>query len=251
MSLNDEGKGVDILIPYHGQYKLVRELIGSIFLYTRNVPFRITIIDDGSPNAAYFSTLAQLDSIDGVRSEECKGLGAAINLGLKVTKRPWVVILNSDCIIDEIKWLHDLHDSLTSMMPNKVGFVSARSNNPPGNNPLLKCSKELRKDIEDQVSEQPLPLFCCMMPRILFDKVGYFKEYPYGWYEDEEFYWRMKKHGYKQGISGKSWVRHLGGENGIGATVNELWNENPDIKTIMENNRLKCLGDLKKLFNRG
>lgn len=243
----DQNNGVDILIPYHGQYKLVRELIGSIFLYTRNIPFRITIIDDGSPNAMYFSTLAQLESIDGVRSEECKGLGAALNLGLKVTKRPWVVILNSDCLIDEVGWLHGLYGSLKSMMTNKVGLVSARSNNPPGNHSLLKCSKENRKDLEDQVSDQPLPLFCCMMPRLLFDRVGLFKEYPYGWYEDEEFFYRMKKTGYHQGISGTSWVKHLGEG---GSTIQELWAKNPEIKTIMENNRNLCLNDLKSLFGR-
>jgi GT2 family glycosyltransferase len=242
---NNENEGIDILLPYHGQYKLVRDLIGSIFLFTRHVPFRITIIDDGSPNDGFFSTLAQHPAIDGVRSPEQKGLGAAINLGVKATKKPWIVVLNSDCLIDEMGWLTDLYNSLRAMMKDKVGLVSARSDDPPGNHPLLKCAKENRKDIEDKISEQPLPLFCCMMPRVLFERVGPFKEYPYGWYEDEEFFWRMKKQGYKQGISGKCWVKHLGG-----ATVKELWKQNPEAKSIMENNRIQCLNDLKKLFGR-
>ncbi len=253
MAENEEKKneGFDILIPYHGQYKMVRELIGSIVLYTRNVPYRITIIDDGSPCDAYFATLAQLDTIDGVRSETQRGFGAAVNLGIKATSRPWIVIMNSDCIVDELGWLTDMHKSLVALMKsNKVGVVSARSDDPPGNHPLLKCNKETRKDIKDQVSDQPLPLFCCMMPRILFEKVGPLKEYPYGWYEDEEFFWRMKKRGYNQGISGKAWVRHLGGGDGTGATIKELWKQNPEIKTQMENNRLQCLSDLKKLFGK-
>jgi GT2 family glycosyltransferase len=246
-----DDEGFDILIPYHGQYKLVRELIGSIVLYTRNIPYRITIVDDGSPNAAYFSTLAQLDAIDGVRSEEQRGFGAAVNLGVKATKRPWIVILNSDCRVDELGWIGDMHKCLATMMKSdKVGLVSARTDDPPGSHPLLKCGKEHRKEIPDTISDQPLPMFCCMMPRILFEKVGPLKEYPYGWYEDEEFFWRMKKHGYQQAISGKAWVRHLGGGGGTGATVKELWAQNPEIKTVMENNRLQCLADLKKLFGR-
>ena len=243
-----DNEGFDILIPYHGQYKMVRELIGSIILYTRNLPYRITIIDDGSPNVSYFLTLAQLDAIDGVRFEEQKGFGAAVNFGLKVTKRPWVVVLNSDCLIDELGWLNEMFKCLTTMMKSdRVGLVSARSDDPPGNHPLLKCGKD-RKEIPNQISEQPVPMFCCIAPRILFDKVGPLKEYPYGWYEDEEFFWRMKKHGYKQAISGKSWVRHLGGS--VGATVRELWQKDPEIKKVMENNRLQCLSDLKKLFGR-
>jgi len=245
-----DDEGFDILIPYHGQYKLVRELIGSIVLYTRNLPYRITIIDDGSPNAAYFATLAQLETIDGVRLEEQKGFGAAVNLGVKATKRPWIVVLNSDCRIEELGWLDSMYDALKTMMKDKVGFISARSDDPPGNHPLLKCNKE-RKEEPDRISEQPVPMFCCMMPRILFDRVGPLKEYPYGWYEDEEFFWRMKKRGYRQAISGKSWVKHLGGGAGTGATIKELWQQDPNIKTIMENNRLQCLADLKKLFGRG
>jgi GT2 family glycosyltransferase len=246
---NDENQGVDIVIPYHAQYKLVRELIGSVIMYTRNIPYRITIVDDGSPNSDYFYALARHEAIDGVRSDEHKGFGAAVNLGVKATKRPWIVILNSDCSICELGWLSDMYKCLTTMMKNKVGLISARSDDPPGSHPLLKCGKD-RKDIEDQVSEQPLPLFCCIMPRILFDKVGPLKEYPYGWYEDEELFWRMKKSGYKQGISGKAWVRHLGGGNGTGATIKELWRTNPNAKQIMENNRIQCLSDLKTLFGR-
>jgi hypothetical protein len=40
--------GINIIVAYHGQYKDLRECIGSIFLNTRNIPFRITVVDDGS-----------------------------------------------------------------------------------------------------------------------------------------------------------------------------------------------------------
>ncbi len=245
---DDEKKdGFDILIPYHGQYKMVRELIGSIILYTRNVPYRITIIDDASPNSEFFYMLAKTDAVDGIRFEEQKGFGAAVNAGIKLTKRPWIVILNSDVIIDELGWLKDLHECLVKLnKSDKVGLVSARSDDPPGNHPLLKViEKSKRVDVEDRISDQPLPLFCAVTARAMVEKIGFLKEYPYGWYEDEEYHWRMKKYGYKQGISGKAWVRHFGG-----ATVKELWQKHPESKEIMESNRQKCLTDLKKLFGK-
>lgn len=246
---NDESQGFDILLPFHGQYKLVRELIGSIVLYTRQIPYRITIIDDCSENASYFSTLAQLDALDGVRLEKQSGFAAAVNKGVSLTKRPWIVILNSDVVIDELHWLNDLYASLLKLnKSDKVGLVTARSDDPPGNYPLLKSGKEKRQDIGDQVATQAVPLFCAVMARKVFEVCGPLKEYPYGWYEDEEFYWRMRKYGYNQGISGKAWVRHLGGS--IGKTTRELWAKNPAIQGIMEENRTRCLADLKKLFGR-
>lgn len=249
MAEEKNSDGMDLLIPYHGQYKLVRELIGSIVLYTRNIPYRITIIDDCSENASYFSTLAQLDTIDGVRLEKQSGFGAAVNKGVSLTKRPWIVILNSDVVINEMNWLKNLYDSLLKLnKSDRVGLVTARADDPPGTHPLLKSEKDSRHDIGDQVSTQPVPLFCAIMARKVFETCGPLKEYPYGWYEDEEFYWRMRKHGYNQGISGKAWVRHVGGS--IGATTKELWAKNPSIKETMENNRLRCLADLKTLFGR-
>lgn len=241
---DNENQGFSILIPYHGQYKLVRELIGKIVLYTRNVPYRITIIDDASENASYFSTLAQLENIDGIRLDEQKGFAAAVNMGVKYTKKPWIVILHSDVKIDELNWLQLMYDSLIKLnKSDKVGLVSARSNN-PGSNHLLRSGKA-REDIGDQVSKQALPFFCALVARKVFENVGPLKEYPYGWYEDEEFYWRMKKHGYNQGISGKAWVSHEGE-----VTIQELWKKDPKIKEIMESNREKCLKDLKQLFGK-
>lgn len=242
---NDESKGFSILIPYHGQYTMLRELIGSICLYTRNIPYRITIIDDGSPNKDYFSTLAQLPNIDGARLDEQKGFGAAVNIGIKLTKRPWIVILNSDCKIVEVGWLMELYKSLCALKEKNVGLVSARSDNPPGDHPLLKTRREPREDIGNVVTDKALPLFCALLSRKMYEKVGPLKEYPYGWYEDEEYFWRMKKNGYLQAVSGRTWVEHAGG-----ATVKELWRQKPETKNIMEDNRKLCLTDLKQLFGR-
>jgi GT2 family glycosyltransferase len=241
----DENVGFDLIIPFHGQYTLVRELIGSICLYTRNIPYRITIVDDGSDNKAFFSTLAQLPNIDGVRLDEQKGFGAAVNMGIKLTKRPWIVLMNSDCKVEEVGWLMEMYKTLCALKKENVGLVSARSDDPPGDHPLLKTPRQPREDIGNVITDKPVSLFCSLLSRKMVEHIGSLKEYPYGWYEDEEYFWRMKKNGYKQAVSGRAWVRHLGG-----ATVKELWHHKPEAKTIMEDNRKLCLADLKKMFGK-
>lgn len=242
----NEKNGFNVVVPYHGQYSAVRQCIGSIFLQTRKVPFRITLVDDGSPNKEFFSTIAQMDNqVDGVRFEQPKGFGACLNEAIKLTKEPWLVFMNSDCIVHESDWLIELHKALENGMKNKIGLVSSVMNNGGSSKLIERARMDKREKALIEVSE-PLPLICAMAPRKLFNKVGLFKEYPFGWYEDEYFFWAMNKLGYKQAICEKSWVEHKGG-----LTTQMLWAENPEIKTIMtEKNREKCSEDVNKLFNK-
>jgi GT2 family glycosyltransferase len=235
--------GFNIIIAYHGQYTTLRECIGSIFLQTRNVPFKITVVDDGSPNKGFFDDISRIDSqIDGIRLDEQKGLGAALNEAIKLTTEPWLVFLNSDCIIHELDWLLELYQALESNMKNKVGLVSSTMNNGGNCTAIERVRTDPRKNAFTLANE-PMPLICAMAPRKLFDRVGLFKEYPYGWYEDEEFFWRMKTKGYKQGFCEKSWIEHKGG-----LTTQALWEANPNIKKIMmEENQKKCAADIKKI----
>jgi GT2 family glycosyltransferase len=242
--MSEENKGFDIIIPYHGQYKLVRDLIGSVCLFTRHIPYRITIVDDGSDNKDFFYSLAQASNIDGIRHEQQKGFGAAINSGIKATKQSWVVLLNSDCVIEEMNWLSELWKTMVALRDKNVRFVSSRTDNPPScYSEVIKSPRIDRKIIEDTISDVPLPMFCCLLSRKMIDQVGLLKEYPYGFYEDEEYFYRMKKFGFKQAISKISWVKH-----GNSATVQELWRSKPETKEVMlEGNRNACLADVKKL----
>jgi GT2 family glycosyltransferase len=239
--------GFDILIPFHGGYKMVRELIGSICLFTRHVPYRITLIDDGSPNKDYFYSLARTQHIDGARHEEQKGFGAAINTGIRLTKRPWIVILNSDCVIEEMSWLNDLYETMVALKEQKVRFVSARTDNPTSGDPeLLKSPRLDRKVVGNIISKTPLPMFCTLISRKMVEQVGPVKEYPFGFFEDEEYFYRMKSHGFHQAVSGKAWVRHLGGK-----TVEELWQRQPETRDIMlVENRNRCLKDVKLFYRK-
>jgi GT2 family glycosyltransferase len=99
----------------------------------------------------------------------------------------------------------------------------------------------------DIIATEFLPLYCAICPRNLFQKIGGFiKPYPYAMYEDEELAYRMKHYGFKQAISGKSWVHH-----DWGATISAIIKKRPDAKKVMEANYEKCLADIKKLSRKG
>ena len=233
---------VDIIIPFHGQYDKVRRVLSSVLHKTRSNPILVTLVDDGSPNLEFLETISQAPRTQCIRLEQQSGFGNALRIGYENTEQPYICFLNSDCVIHNGSWLEELGGALLAMKEKDVRLVSARSDNPMSNIPELKADRT-DDEIGNIVVDSPLPLYCTMCHRELFNHIGGFiKPYPYGWYEDEELFWRMRKHGFHQGIAGRSWVHHEGE-----ATIRHLWKKNPDIKKIMLENKERCLKDIRAL----
>lgn len=246
---------VDIIIPYHGQYQLVSQLVTSIFRYTRSNYYQIMLVDDCSPNEHYFKTLIMNakkhgekrgveSNLNAIRMPEHKGFGAACNAGLAATESPYVCFINSDCEIQDTNWLRSLGECLLTHRSGNVRMVSPMSNNAVDGHPDQCAEKSFRNTDPVILGDgEYLSLFCVLADRKLFQEIGGFKEYPFGYYEDQEFAARMSSYHYKQAVCRTSWVWHRGC-----ATVHRLWRENPKFRDVMEiENRNRCIEDMKRL----
>lgn len=235
---------VDIIIPFHGQYEKVRKLVASIIVGVKSNPYQITLVDDCSPNKNFGLDLNTLDPIVSViRNEKQLGFGGSINAGINHTKQPWILFLNSDCVVEQNNWMLEMGRSLINLKEKGVRVVTSRNNlSYDGCPDIIKGNKE--DNVKDYILEEGfIPLFSFMCHRDLFKHIGGFiKEYPYGLYVDEEFAYRLNHYGYKQAICGKSWIYHEGG-----ATFNYLINKFPNIKNDLNENRNRCINDLNKL----
>lgn len=178
------------------------------------------------------------------RTPERLGFGGALAYGFERCEEPWVVFMHSDCIIEDHNWLIEMGQSLLRLKDKNVRMVSAKSNNPGEEAYAGLKSKRGDYDKDIVLEEGSLPLYCAMCHRDMFKHIGGFiKPYPFGWYEDEELAYRMRKYGFKQAVCGRSWVYHEGG-----ATVGQLWKDHPETQRIMsEGNRERCLLDMKRL----
>jgi len=178
-----------------------------------------------------------------VRNDEQLGFGGALEAGFMATEEPWVLFMHSDCLVEKSDWLIELGRFLLRHKKDNVRLVTARTNNAAGGSDPKLIESEKHAKREDIILEEGyVPLFCAMCHRDMFHHLrGFVKNYPYGFYEDEELANRMRNRGFKQGISGKSWVRHHGG-----ATVSEVM-KNKKVKEIMESNRYRCIQDLRSL----
>ena len=245
---------VDIIIPFHAQYHSVIRLMESIIFTTKSNPYHICLVDDASPNISFEQEINEQfkkktpegikPQVSVVRLEEQKGFAGALNYGLEHTEQPWVVFMHSDCVVLDQGWLIEMGKSLMNWEGDKkpVKMVSSRTDNPGPYSAVFKA-KQRERGPDRILDEGHLPLFCTMCQRSLFDQIGGFlKEYPFAWYEDEELAYRMKHYGFNQGICGRSWVKHIGG-----STVESLWRDHPETKQIMEENRTRCIKDMKAL----
>jgi len=244
-------------VPFHGEYHRVISLIQSIWNMTQSNPYQVCLVDDASANQDFLEKFKSSYNPAGyyenqilpVRSDKHLGFGGAVNLGLSKTKQPWVCILQSDCVIENPNWLIEMGRSLVRLDKQNVHMVSARSNNPgDGYDPRLKAlRKEQSEDIILEDPDAALPLYCVMFQRELLNRIGGpLKEYSYGMYEDMELAYRMRHHGFKQGICGKSWVRHY-----AGSTFTTISHYVSNLEEIIEENRHRCIQDIKSLKKTG
>lgn len=199
---------VDIIIPYHNCYEHLTKCIEGIYRCTPNQDFQIILVDDGSENKKYQNNFSKHKRIKFVTMPEHKGYGEAINKGLEAGKNPWVVLMHSDTFPINAYWLINLQRAMGKLKDSGVKLISSKSNS-------TGIAKEFDKRItnctEDFIAEAPIPLFCGLVHRELFDKIGSIKSYKYAGYEDQELFYRMKHFGYKQAVCATSSVFHEGG----------------------------------------
>lgn len=245
---------VDIIVPFHGQYEKVTRLVESIYQCTRSNYFTLTLVDDASPNEAFIQKVFKnaKKSLKAIRLRDQRGFAGAAKVAFERTESPYVCIVNSDCVVKDLGWLRAMGESLLRSRGEGVKMVSPKTNNPTvmgcdskfeaqyGEKPQYGVSNEANDIVLDQ--ENHLSMYCIMCHRELFRKIGFIKEYPFGYYEDEEFAHRMRSHGYKQAVCGSSWIYHEGG-----STIKYLWRKNPQIRLVMEKeNRERCINDMKQ-----
>jgi len=232
---------VDIIVPFHGQYEKVVKLIESVYRVRSN-PYQLTLVDDGSPNTGFLAQIENLPQLKCIRLEKQRGFGAALKAGFDATQQPWVMFMHSDVECEDPLWMIRLGQTLLELKDQNVKMVSARTNHPMCEDRRFVALKGMTSEHVILQPGESMPLYCAMCHRDLFKHIGGFvKEYPIAMYEDQELSHRMAAFGFKQAISGTSWVQHHGN-----ATISEVARANPVAAREMERNYDRCLADMKK-----
>ena len=224
---------VSIIIPNYNTKKLTLDCVDSINKTTKGVSYEVIIVDNASSDGSV-KEFAKLTTgnrkIQLIKNDKNLGFAKAVNLGIKISKGEYILLLNSDTLVlpNSISTLIDF----AKKTPN-VGVVAPQLlniDNTPQESvthfPSLigavmeywlgkKGSFELYVPLEDVPIEVDAVVGAAfLIPRKVIDKVGLFDERYFMYFEDLDYCRRVVKRGMKVYYLPASKIIHYHGASG-------------------------------------
>lgn len=222
---------VDIIVPVFNSPKYTQYCLQSIYARSGDVNYRLIIVNDGSDSE---TTLLLRDFAE--KKANCEllenqvnlGYTESVNIGMRKSNAPFVVLLNSDTEVPE-KWLSGLLKCITS--DKKIGVVGPLSNAASWQT-VPKLLDENRqfcvnaipegvsvKEMASMVASVSLchyPVvpfvngFCFMIRREVIEKIGYMdsEAFPRGYGEENDYCLRAAHAGFNLAIADDVYVYH-------------------------------------------
>ena len=182
----------DIIIPHYSVGEtnaLALKCLQSIRHYSKD--YRLIWIDNGGTAACaeLLEELHQHSHTVIIRNSENLRFVRAVNQGLAISNAPHIVIMNNDTEARP-RWLEmlaaALHSSIGLSGPRSTSKLQWQGRVVPHQDPLILATGYM------------LAFFCVMMPRNVFEKVGYLDEdFSEGFGDDDHYCARIRKAGYK------------------------------------------------------
>lgn len=229
---------ISVIIPVYKGLEETARCIYSVCENKQDVPFRLVVINDQSPDKTLVSLLEELSELGLIELHtNPKNLGfvGTVNYGMKLYLDSDVVLLNSDAEVYN-NWLDRIYNFAYS--DATVGTVTPLSNNAEicsypvfvqDNNYELEIDGSTIDKIAARVNagcaiDAPTGVgFCMFIKRVCLSKVGYFDEETFGrgYGEENDFCQRAIASGYRNSILADTYVRHYGSTS-FGADKKEL-----------------------------
>lgn len=216
---------VDIVIPTWNNLRYLQECVKSIRANT-DWPHNIIVVNSGTDDTATW--LSQQADIIHTSSTERLHFSAANNTGLKLSKSPYVCLLNDDTIVSK----HWLSAMMHEAMKPGIGAVNPFSNCDKGwlhNESWFIDGVSLHPGMSFESVSHIIPgiytakhpklvthrewvaFFCTVLPREAIDQVGWLDENFKSGCEDLDYCKRLAKLGYKFVTTDDAVVFHFGG----------------------------------------
>jgi len=208
-----------IVIPSVNGLMLLRRCVASIRRYTDPVktPYEIIVVDDGSADST--AEWCADERLPFIRLPDTCGFPRACNKGMRMAAGEHILLLNND-VVATPRWLENLLDALHAS--DEIGAVGPVSNYAAprqridlafdGPDTFVEIAGRL--NVPDPAKREPalrLVGFCLLIRRAVYEKVGGLDErFSPGHYEDDDYCFRIRMHGYGLRICRDTLVWHEG-----------------------------------------
>jgi GT2 family glycosyltransferase len=220
---------ISIVVLTYNNLNLTKKCLYSIDKYTNYYDKELIIVDNCSSDGTqkYLNQFKETnDYTTVILNDHNYGFAKGMNIGAQKANGDFIVFLNNDTYVT-YNWLYTL---LRHFQKNsQIGLICPSTNN-IGNeakisiqyNDMSEMSlkAEILSAAHSGVFEE-LPMvafFCAMIPATVWKTIGNLDEnYGIGWFEDDDYSYRVKKAGYLLGCARDVFIHHFGS-----ASMNKL-----------------------------
>jgi GT2 family glycosyltransferase len=221
--LHDLFPKISIIIVTYNQLAYTQLCVESILRNTSYPNYEIIIVDNGSTDGSleYLQSMTAEDKkIVLVENQNNLGFVKAINIGYHQSEGEYLILLNNDVIVTP-GWVHRLVNHLKDNPT--IGMVGPVTNSIGNEAKVSVTYQELEEINQFSVTRMMrhsgrsfelnvLALYCCMISRSLFERVGGLDErYEIGFFEDDDLAMKIKKEGFTLICAEDVFVHHFHG----------------------------------------
>ena len=214
---------ISIIVLCYNQLEYTKKCVESVVNMTAYPNYELILVDNHSTDdtADYLKEVAETyENVKIVLNETNRGFAGGNNDGIAVADGEYLVLLNNDTMVTR-GWLTGLLKHFRSDVP--VGLVGPVTNS-IGNEARINVSYTdiaqmpafaeaytFRHMGEEYPHHGILAMFCLMISRELYDKVGPLDEkYGIGMFEDDDYSIASEKQGYRNILAEDVFIHHFG-----------------------------------------
>jgi len=211
-----------ILTTYNNLYETTIPCLDSIFQHTENEDYEVIVVDNNSSDgtSTYLTERARREPrLRCVLNTVNRGFAGGNNDGIRAASGSVLVLLNNDTLVSE-GWLAGLRTSL--QQDGSIGLIGPVSNEVGNEQKIFSCGVTpaeilaegaawVRHSRGDAFETERLGFFCVALRRETTDQVGLLDEaFDLGFYEDDDYCFRVRQAGYKLICREDIFVYHRG-----------------------------------------
>src|SRR5579859_4123400 len=196
---------VAIVIPVYNHWQLTAVCLNS--LRDAGIPASAIVVVDNASTDETAARLAARPGINVIRNQSNRGCSGAWNQGVRAFPATWTVLLNNDVVVPH-GWLEGM---LAFAEKEGVDVVSPATCQGEQDYDIAGFARDYMRKMAGAKRVGVAFGFCFMVHKRVFEKAGLFDDdLRLGGYEDDEFFRRSRQAGFKLGVTGRSFLHHIG-----------------------------------------
>lgn len=223
---------VSVVIPNYNGIAYIDNCIKALQAQTKAPAFDIIVVDNNSTDGSRELVLERYKNVRLIPLDDNYGFCKAVNVGIKASKTPYVILLNNDTQVQE-GFVSALYESISQ----KNNIFSVSSMMIQAKNPALiddagdyycalgwAFARGKDKPVKEYEKPCEITAACggaAIYRKQVFETIGYFDEVHFAYLEDIDVGYRARLHGYQNVYEPEAKVYHVG-SGASGSRYNEF-----------------------------